>query len=153
MIERRGDKINVKHVLVMAKTSMSDEDRVISLLNDIIEKINSGDQFEKMALEHSDDPEVKLNDGDLGWLDLASLNIPQFAFVLDTLQVGNISAPFKTDFGYHIIKKIDYREGGPLSLENNWHEIESMVIRNKRLKVYNEWLNSIRDEVYIDIKM
>ncbi|MCH8287728.1 MAG: peptidylprolyl isomerase [Candidatus Marinimicrobia bacterium] len=153
MIERRGDKINVKHVLIMAKTSTSDEDRVISLLNDIIEKINSGDQFEKMALEHSDDPEVKLNNGDLGWLDLASLNIPQFAFVLDTLQVGNISAPFKTDFGYHIIKKIDYREGGPLSLENNWHEIESMVVRNKRLKVYNEWLNSIRNEVYIDIKM
>ena len=153
MIERRGDKINVKHILIMSKTSTSDEDRVIGLLNEIREKIKSGDQFEKMASEYSDDPEVNLNKGDLGWLDLSSLNIPQFASVLDTLQVGNLSSPFKTDFGYHIVKKIEFREGGPLSLENNWYEIEAMVIRNKRLKVYDEWLNSIRNEVYIDIKM
>jgi len=73
--------------------------------------------------------------------------------VLDTLKVGNISAPFKTDFGYHIVKKVEFRKGGPLTLENNWYEIETMVIRTKRLKVYNEWLNSIREEVYIDIKM
>ena len=137
----------------MAKTSKSDDDRVISLLNEIREKIKSGDQFEKMAAEYSDDPEVNLNKGDLGWLDLSSLNIAQFASVLDTLQVGNISAPFKTDFGYHIVKKVEFREGGQLSLENNWYEIENMVIRNKRLKVYNEWLNLIRNEVYIDIKM
>ena len=153
MIERRGDKINVMHILIMAKTSTSDDVRVVSLLSEIREKINSGDSFENMAVEYSDDPEVDLNEGDLVWLDLSSLNIPQFASVLDTLQVGNISAPFKTDFGYHIVKKVEYREGGPLSLKNNWYEIEAMVIRNKRLKVYDEWLNSIRNEVYIDIKM
>ena len=153
MIERRGEKINVKHILIVAKTSKSDDDRVISLLNEIREKIKSGDKFEKMAAEYSDDPEVNTNNGDLGWLDLSSLNIAQFASVLDTLQVGNLSVPFKTDFGYHIVKKVEFREGGKLSLENNWYEIETMVIRNKRLKVYNEWLNSIRSEVYIDIKM
>ncbi len=153
MIERRGEKINVKHILIMAKTGKSDDDRVLSLLNEIREKIKSGDQFENMAAEYSDDPEVNTNNGDLGWLDLSSLNIAQFASVLDTLKVGNISAPFKTDFGYHIVKKVDFSEGGPLSLEKNWYEIETMVTRNKRLKVYNEWLNSIRDEVYIDIKM
>lgn len=153
LIERRGERINVKHILIMPKTGKYDEDKVVILLKDLRARIISGESFEDVAGEYSDDPEVALNNGNLGWYDLTSLSIPQFAEVLDTLKVGNISKPIKTDYGYHIIKSIDIREGGKLTLEDNWYELESIVIRNKRLQVYNEWLDSIRDEVYIDIKM
>ena len=137
----------------MPKTGKYDEDKVVILLKDLRARIISGESFEDVAGEYSDDPEVAVNKGNLGWYDLTSLSIPQFAEVLDTLIVGNISKPIKTDYGYHIIKSIDIREGGKLTLEDNWYELESIVIRNKRLQVYNEWLDSIRDEVYIDIKM
>ena len=153
LIERRGERINVKHILIMPKTGKYDEDKVVILLKDLRARIISGESFEDVAGEYSDDPEVAINNGNLGWYDLKSLSIPQFAEVLDTLKVGNISKPIKTDYGYHIIKSIDIREGGKLTLEENWYELESIVIRNKRLQVYNEWLDSIRDEVYIDIKM
>ena len=153
LIERRGERINVKHILIMPKTGKYDEDKVVILLKDLRARIISGESFEDVAGEYSDDPEVAINNGNLGWYDLTSLSIPQFAEVLDTLKVGNISKPIKTDYGYHIIKSIDIREGGKLTLEDNWYELESIVIRNKRLQVYNEWLDSIRDEVYIDIKM
>ena len=153
LIERRGERINVKHILIMPKTGKYDEDKVVILLKDLRARIISGESFEDVAGEYSDDPEVAVNNGNLGWYDLSSLSIPQFAEVLDTLIVGNISKPIKTDYGYHIIKSIDIREGGKLTLEENWYELESIVIRNKRLQVYNEWLDSIRDEVYIDIKM
>ncbi len=153
LIERRGERINVKHILIMPKTGKYDEDKVVILLKDLRARIISGESFEDVAGEYSDDPEVAINNGNLGWYDLTSLSIPQFAEVLDTLKVGNISKPIKTDYGYHIIKSIDIREGGKLTLEDNWYELESIVIRNKRLQVYDEWLDSIRDEVYIDIKM
>ena len=153
LIERRGERINVKHILIMPKTGKYDEDKVVILLKDLRARIISGESFEDVAGEYSDDPEVAINKGNLGWYDLTSLSIPQFAEVLDTLIVGNISKPIKTDYGYHIIKSIDIREGGKLTLEDNWYELESIVIRNKRLQVYDEWLDSIRDEVYIDIKM
>jgi len=153
LIERRGERINVKHILIMPKTGRNDEERVIEALYDIRNKLLSGESFEKMAIKFSDDPEVSSNNGNLGWYDLTSLSVPQFTQVLDTLSLGNISKPFKTDFGYHIVKSINKRDGGKITLEKNWHDIESIVIRNKRLKVYTEWLNSIRDEVYIDIKM
>jgi len=117
------------------------------------ERLIAGEDFESLALEYSDDPEISSNKGNLGWFELNSLTIPQFFAVLDTLPVGDISNPFKTDFGYHIVTIFEKREGGALSLENNWHDIEAIVIQNKRLKVYNEWLNSLRDEVFIDIKM
>jgi len=153
LIERRGDRINVKHILIMPKTGKYDEDKVVILLKDLRARIISGESFEDVAGEYSDDPEVAVNNGNLGWYDLSSLSIPQFAEVLDTLIVGNISKPIKTEYGYHIIKSIEIREGGKLTLKDNWYELESIVIRNKKLQIYNEWLDSIRDEVYIDIKM
>lgn len=153
MIERRGELINVKHILIMLKISNSDEKLIVDKLNMLKERIIAGEDFESLALEYSDDPEISSNKGSLGWFELNSLTIPQFFAVLDTLPVGDISDPFKTDFGYHIVTIFEKREGGALSLENNWHDIEAIVIQNKRLKVYNEWLNSLRDEVFIDIKM
>jgi len=153
LIERRGERINVKHILVMPKTGKFDEEKVIKTLNELRTRIISGEPFADLAVKFSDDPEVATNKGNLGWYDLTSLSIPQFSQVLDTLKVGNISKPIETDFGYHIIKSIDFKEGGKLTLKDNWTELESIVIRNKRLQVYNDWLNSIRDEVYIDIKM
>jgi len=153
MIERRGELINVKHILIMLKTSSSDEKLIVDKLNMLRERLTAGEDFEPLALEHSEDPEISSNKGNLGWFELNSLSIPQFSAVLDTLPVGDISGPFKTDFGYHIVTVFEKREGGVLSLENNWHDIEAIVIRNKRLKVYNEWLNSLREEVFIDIKM
>ena len=153
LIERRGERINVKHILVMPKVGKYDEEIVIKTLNELRTRIISGESFADLAVKFSDDPEVTANKGNLGWYDLTSLSVPQFAQVLDTLEVGNISKPVKTDFGYHIIKSFDYRKGGKLTLKDNWTELESIVIRNKRLEVYNNWLNSIRDEVYIDIKM
>ncbi len=153
LIERRGERINVKHILVMQKTSKYDEEKVVKTLNELRARAQSGESFEDLATKFSDDPDVASNMGNLGWYDLSSLSIPQFAQVLDTLKVGNISKPFKTDFGFHIMKSIEIREGGKLTLKDNWYELESMVIRNKRLEVYNDWLKSIRGEVYIDIKM
>jgi len=153
LIERRGERINVKHILVMAKTSNYDEEKVITTLKEFRTRIILGESFENLAIKYSDDPEAASNKGNLGWYDLTSLSIPQFAQVLDTLKVGDISKPIKTDYGLHILKSIDIREGGKLTLKDNWHELESIVIRNKRLKVYDDWLDSIRDEVYIDIKM
>lgn len=153
LIERRGERINVKHILIMQKIGKYDEDKVVKTLNELRTRIISGESFEDLATEFSDDPEVDVNNGNLGWYDLTSLSIPQFAQVLDTLKIGEISKPIKTDFGYHILKSIDVREGGKLTLKDNWYELESMVIRNKRLEVYNDWLDSIRNEVYIDIKM
>lgn len=153
MIERRGELINVKHILVMLKSNERDEKLIVDKLNLLKEKLIAGEDFETLALEHSEDPEINSNKGILGWFDLTSLSIPQFSAVLDTLPVGDISSPFKTDFGYHIVTIFEKREGGVLTLEKNWHDIEAIVIRNKRLRVYNEWLNSLRNEVFIDIKM
>ena len=153
MIERRGELINVKHILIMLKSSDRDEKSIVDRLNLLREQLIAGEDFESLASENSDDPEINNNKGNLGWFDLTSLSIPEFSAVIDTLPLGVISKPFKTDFGYHIVTIFERREGGPLSLEKNWHDIEAIVIRNKRLRVYNEWLNSLRSEVYIDIKM
>ena len=153
MIERRGELINVKHILIMLKSSIRDENMIVDRLNLLRKQLMAGEDFESLALENSDDPEIINNKGILGWFDLTSLTIPEFSTILDTLQLGAISKPFITTFGYHIVTIFERREGGVLSLEKNWHDIEAIVIRNKRLKVYNEWLNSLRDEVFIDIKM
>ncbi len=69
-----------------------------------VKRIEAGEAFEKVAKELSQDPGSGANGGDLGCADLASY-VPEFAAAAEKLSVGVLSAPVKTQFGFHILKK------------------------------------------------
>ena len=153
MIERRGERINVRHILAVPVASDKDEDRTRLELRQVRTRILEGEEFETAALDFSDDPEVQFNRGDLGWLELDALSIPQFREVIDSIQVGKISLPFRTPFGYHILRLNDRRAAGHVTLDEHWAEIENLALIQKRNRVYRNWLSSLREEIYIEIKI
>lgn len=90
-----SNKIKCSHILV-AKQSESLE---------ILEKIKKGEKFGKLAKEHSIDSGSAKKDGNLGYF-TKGMMIKPFEEAAFKLQIGEISEPVKTEFGYHIIKRL-----------------------------------------------
>ncbi len=154
LLGRKEDKIHVRHILSRLQPSEEDEQRIVERLREIRQKISEGEAtFEEMALQNSDDPNVEEDKGRLGEFALGSFQVKAFGEAAKSLEPGEISQPFKTDFGYHIIKLNDRQEGRTLSLQNDWQRIEQMAIEYKRSQKFQDWIAELRKEIPVDIKM
>lgn len=151
--ERRGEKIHVKHILLSPQATDQDNQAVIQRLNDLRAEALTGASFDSLAKQHSEDTGAELNSGNLGWFEVPNLQVEKFKQVVDTMKAGDISKPFQTQYGWHIVKLNDMKPGGEVTLDKNWVEIEQMVLRQKQQQEYQKWLSNLRDQFYIDIKI
>jgi len=152
LIDRRGEKVNARHILVRVPVETADEGRTLQKLQELREKIKAGDiTFEEAAKEHSDDATTSDNGGNLGWFELGQLQVAQFRSVAEELEPGEISEPIKTQFGYHIVRLNDRREPRQFSLTEDWQQIEDMALSSKSEQEFRTWLESVKKEMYIDL--
>jgi foldase protein PrsA len=98
--------VTARHILIStdeneekSEDGKSAEDKV----DEVLEKLNAGEDFAKVAKEYSDDPSSAENGGDLGVLNPDQL-VPEFSKAAFQLKEGEISEPVKSDYGYHIIQ-------------------------------------------------
>jgi len=118
--------INVAHILIMCpqnadSTQVSDSKAKI---NEIYAQLMSGGDFAALAKESSKDPGSAAKGGDLGWFDFSVRLVPEFKEVaFGMTQIGEISKPFQTQFGYHIVKLLGKKPMEPL--EEKRKEIET----------------------------
>ncbi len=108
--ERTKTEINVSHILVELRIGASYEDtaKAYEKIMQIRKRIINGEPFDKVALETSDDPSAKNNGGNLRWLTAFRMVYP-FENVAYKTPVNEVSMPFRSRFGYHIIKVNDKR--------------------------------------------
>ncbi len=154
LLERQGEKIHVRHILVQLQPTQKDEQQIVQKLNGIRDSIINGEaEFEGMALEYSDDPNVQQDKGHLGKYRTDSFQIEAFETVCNSLESGEISHPFRTDFGYHIVKLHDRQESRMVSLKKDWQQIEQLALEYKREQEFKDWLASLRETIPIDVKI
>lgn len=154
LVERQGEKIHVRHILVQLQPTKADEERVVNRLKEIRQQILSGNAtFEEMALQNSDDPNVQTDKGHLGTFAINAFQVKEFADAAKKLKVGEISEPFRTDFGYHIIKLNDRQASHTLTLDNDWQQIEQIATEFKTNQQFEKWLAELREEIPIDVKI
>jgi peptidyl-prolyl cis-trans isomerase SurA len=153
LIEKRGEKVHTAHILIQLKPTEEDEKRVIDELEDIRQRILNGESFEAMALEYSDDENVVNDKGHLGTWELDKLAIPEFKSVVSELKVGEISHPFKTSYGYHIVRLNMHSEPRPVSLDKDWEDIKNMAQNFKMEKAYKDWIAELREDIPIEYKI
>jgi len=103
--QRSLERVNASHILVMVKPNASPKDTLAAYqkILDAKSKIESGEDFEKVAKAYSQDPSAQKNGGNLGWFSVFRMVYPFESAAYNT-NIGNISKPFKTQFGYHIVK-------------------------------------------------
>jgi peptidyl-prolyl cis-trans isomerase D len=98
------------------------------LANKITEQIKQGEDFAKLAIKHSKDLGSKDKGGDLGFFSIGVM-VPEFEAEVFTMKEGEVSAPVKTDFGYHIIKLNKIKVAAVKPLEE---------VRDELIKLYTE---------------
>lgn len=153
LIEKTGEKIHPRHILIRLEESEADEQNTVAQLRDLREQIVSGElTFEEAAKEYSEDKETASKGGDLGWFEFDQFQLKSFKEAVSKLGVGEISAPVKTDFGYHLVRLDERREARKLDLEKDWEQIETWALNLKRQKVFEEWVERLKKDVYIEIK-
>jgi peptidyl-prolyl cis-trans isomerase SurA len=154
LMERQGERIDVRHILIQLKPTQEDELRVINKLKDIRQKIlNSDSTFEEMALRYSADPNVQKDSGHLGAFEEGGFQIKEFENAISNLKEGEISEPFKTDFGYHIVRLNKRNEARQLSLSNDWEQIEQWALQHKQEKQFETWMTRLRQEIPVVVKI
>ena len=104
-----------------------------------------------LAKTYSQDPASAVSGGDLGWSE-ASVFVPEFAGVVASLKEGEISQPFRTQYGWHIVQLLGQRDFDNTNEAARERAFEAM--RDSRVEEATElWLQQIRDEAYVELRM
>lgn len=108
--ERMQTEVRAAHILILVDENASPEDtlKAYKKISSIRKSIVEGKDFGKTAFEKSEDPSAKINNGDLGYFRALNMVYP-FEEAAYTTPVGTVSEPFRTSFGYHILKVTDKR--------------------------------------------
>jgi peptidyl-prolyl cis-trans isomerase C len=139
-------EVHARHILIRAaagddKASKDAEDKIKA----VIVRLKSGEDFEKVAKEVTEDPSGKANGGDLGYFSKEQM-VPEFSDTAFKLDKGQISEPVKTQFGWHVIKVEDKRLKPMPKFEEVKPQIEQYVTR----KAQAELVTSLRASAKIE---
>jgi peptidyl-prolyl cis-trans isomerase SurA len=138
-----------RHIL-MTTNEVLDDATVRSQLEEIRERVLAGESFADIAMIESEDPGSATRGGDLGWNPSGTF-VPEFEAVLSDLQPGELSEPFRSPFGWHIILLEDRQERDTTDEVKRRRAIQA--IRASKLEQETElWLRKLRDEAWVEIR-
>ena len=149
--EKLGDKIKVRHILLIPKISEEDESKAYRFALTLKDSASSLADFKRLVFSHSTDKQTREIGGDLGWINPNNSPIPELSQVFSLLEIGTCSLPVQTEQGYHLFWVDSFREGGKPSLSTHWPEIENMALNYKRSQWYEGWISKARERFFVQI--
>lgn len=142
-------QVHARHILIRTDEVTSDED-ARQRLEQLRQRILDGEDFATLARSNSQDPGSAIKGGDLGWISPGTM-VPKFEEQLARLGDGEISQPFKTRFGWHIVQVLGHREHD--ETEEARRLAAKEAIRDRKAKEATEqYLRRLRDEAYVEIR-
>jgi len=157
LLESRGaqqaslvSQTHARHILLRTN-AIEDDETVRQKLTEIRTRILGGESFEAIASVTSADPGSAANGGDLGWVGPGTF-VGEFERQLDTLAENEISEPFKTQYGWHIVQLLGRRT----------YDATDDVLRNRCAAQLREaradeeteiWLRRLRDDAFVELRM
>lgn len=148
----RGDsnrlvhQTEARHILV-APNEIRTEEQARRLINEIHQRLADGESFNVLARQYSDDTMSVVAGGELGWVSDGGMP-PEFEAVVRTLEIGEVSEPFRTSFGWHVAEVTDRREQD-LSRQFRRQQAENTLRARKFDLELENWMLEIRDEAYV----
>lgn len=139
-----------RHILIRTNEVTSDEDAQ-RRLTQLRERIVNGDDFDTLARSNSDDKASAIKGGDLGWSTPGNL-VPEFEEQMDLLAIDEVSQPFKTQFGWHIVQVLGRRDYD--ATEETRRDQARKAVRDEKAKeALESYLRRLRDEAYIELRL
>jgi peptidyl-prolyl cis-trans isomerase SurA len=141
---------HLRHILIKPNQVVTEE-QARAKAAELREKIVGGADFAELAKLHSEDPGSKADGGDLGWSDPAAF-VPQFAERITAMAQGEVSEPFQTPFGWHVVELLGVRDQDVTDQARR--NRASAQLRNRKLEEQGQlWLQRLRDEAYLEIRL
>ena len=156
LAEKKGDVVKfedqtlVRHILVQPSEIRS-EKQTKDLMNEIFQKLVDGEDFKQLARQHSEDPGSKMEGGELGWSAPDTFD-PAFEGVMNSADIGEVSTPFQSSFGWHILEVLD-RRNEDISDDVRKNRAYSIIFNRKFEQELQRTLIELRSESYVDIKL
>lgn len=144
------NQVKVRHILITPNEVIDDE-TAKQRLDESLEKIRAGEDFGEQAKLLSDDPGSANLGGDLGWSGPGTF-VPEFEAVVAQSELGVVSEPFRSQFGWHILEVLDRRV---------YDNTEDLKKRNCDIRIRNSkmeeetvlWMQRLRDEAFVDSRI
>jgi peptidyl-prolyl cis-trans isomerase SurA len=144
------NQIHARHIL-MKPNELDDDETVRQKLSKLRERIMNGEDFAGLASTNSADPGSAPDGGDLGWSGPGTF-VPEFDKAIAELKVNEISQPFKSRYGWHIVQMLGTRTYD--STDDVRRQRAFAAIRESKADEETElWLRRLRDEAFVEIKM
>jgi peptidyl-prolyl cis-trans isomerase SurA len=151
LVQKRGEPTrymtHVRHIVLMSSGPKEDaeiEKKLNTLRNACLKKAN----FEQQAKQYSEDPESAFKGGDLGWV-LPNTLGALFDAQIDNLIPGQISKPFKTDKGWHIIQIVERQPLTPAHPQWKEHVARKLITQRRMIEAIENWRKELYSRSYI----
>ena len=144
-------QVHARHILLRTN-ELEDDQTVEQKLGNIRERVlNGGEDFGAIAAVTSQDPGSAADGGDLGWAGPGTF-VPEFERQLDSLKENEISQPFKSQYGWHIIQLLGRRQHD--ATEDVRRQRAFAELRESKAEEETElWLRRLRDEAFVEYRM
>ena len=157
LLDKRGgeqgvlrEEVHVRHILLKPSEIRSDE-QTRQLAERLYQRLRAGEDFAALAKSFSEDPGSALNGGDLNWIDPNAL-VPEFRAVMADSRIGELSQPFRSPFGWHVLEVLD-RRTSDASGEAREQQALNLLRNRKYDEELQNWLRQIRDEAYVETRL
>jgi peptidyl-prolyl cis-trans isomerase SurA len=137
--------VEVAQIVRIAKSSIQQKELSRNQLLELRSRILAGEDFATLAKKHSDDPSVLSNNGDMGWVGRGRM-VPEFEAMAFRLKPNEISMPFESEFGYHIMQLLERRG-------NEYHSRHILISpkpSEQDLQRASNYLDSLRTRINLD---
>ncbi|PLX76548.1 MAG: molecular chaperone SurA [Azoarcus sp.] len=158
LVDKRGgaaagpqqlEQTRARHILIKTSEVLSDTEAEARLLA-LRERVVNGADFGELAKANSADLSAAKG-GDLGWVNPGD-TVPEFERAMNALKPGDISAPVRSPFGWHLIQ-VTERRVQDVTAERKLNAARAILRERKAEAAYEDWLRQLRDSTYVDYRL
>ncbi|HTN32797.1 MAG TPA: peptidylprolyl isomerase [Marinobacter sp.] len=156
VIDKRGgdqkkviQQRKVRHILIRPSEAVTDS-QAEAKIRGIYQQLKDGADFAELARKYSDDPVSGSDGGNLGWVSQGQM-VPAFEQVMLEADTGEITKPFRSQFGWHILQVQDVRDKDISDEVRKTNARQAIYQRKFEVELQN-WLREIRDEAFVEFK-
>ena len=150
--EKSADSIRISQILVATAPTQEDSAAVRTAAEELKRRATGGEDFSELARAYSQDEKTRENGGDLGYVPIAALS-PPFSDVARSLEPGEISQVVLSRIGYHLIKLEERVEPRAPAFSEIKEELTNYLVQRKLEEEYGKWVQELKEEVFIDIRL
>jgi peptidyl-prolyl cis-trans isomerase SurA len=150
MDEKKDNEIKVSHILKKIEATEEDIKATIILMENILQKLNEGDDFKELARTYSQDDSTAVKGGVIG--EFVPENVPElFKEHLEKIKVGEHTGLIREDTELYIFSKLSLVPSRPYNYTEIYDRLKDLVSSQKEIELYNNWINDLVKNSYVEI--